>query len=104
MQNELTATELSNEGGRLERMGDLTGALEKYRAAVKLFPASVPRRANYAALLLRLGHWADGLNELHDVLEIDPFNEKIRAAMQVALQQAPPGSVPNWAREAPAPK
>jgi tetratricopeptide (TPR) repeat protein len=95
-QNELNATELNNEGARLERAGSLPGALEKYRAAVKLFPPSVPMRVNYAALLLRLEHWTDGLNELHGALEMDPFNEKIKSALQTALTQAPSGTIPHW--------
>jgi tetratricopeptide (TPR) repeat protein len=103
-QNELNATELNNEGARLERAGSLPGALEKYRAAVKLFPPSVPMRVNYAALLLRLGHWTDGLNELHGALQMDPFNEKIKAALQTALTQAPPGTIPHWEEPAPNPR
>lgn len=100
-QNELNATELNNQGARLERAGDLSGALEKYRAAVKLSPPSVPIRVNYAALLLRLGHWTDGLNELHDALQLDPFNEKIKTALQTALKQAPAGTLPHWSKEPP---
>jgi tetratricopeptide (TPR) repeat protein len=91
-QNDLAARELGYEGTRLEHAGDLSGAVEKYRAAVKLLPASVALRANYAALLLRSGQWTDGLNELHAALQLDPFNEKIKAALQTALKQAPPGT------------
>jgi tetratricopeptide (TPR) repeat protein len=95
-QNEISATELNNEGSALQRAGELPQALEKYRAAVKVFPSSVPMRVNYAALLLRLGHWTEGLNELHGALQMDPFNEKIKAALQTALQQAPAGMIPQW--------
>jgi tetratricopeptide (TPR) repeat protein len=103
-QNELNATELNNEGARLERAGDLPNALEKYRAAVKLFPPSVPMRVNYAALLLRLRRWTDGLNELHGALQMDPFNEKIKAALQTALTQAPAGTIPHWTDDASNPR
>jgi tetratricopeptide (TPR) repeat protein len=95
-QNDLAARELGYEGTRLEQAGDLRGAVERYRAAVKLLPSSVPLRANYAALLLRSGQWTEGLNELHAVLQMDPFNEKIKAALQTALKQAPPGTAPRW--------
>lgn len=95
-QNEMAATDLNNTGARMEKAGDLPGALEKYRAAVKLLPSSVPMRVNYSAALLRLGHWTDGLNELHGALQMDPFNDKIRAALKVALAQAPPQSIPHW--------
>jgi tetratricopeptide (TPR) repeat protein len=101
---ELSATQLNNEGAALERSGDLPRALEKYRAAVKLLPRSVPMRVNYGALLLRLGAWTDGLNELHGALEMDPFNEKIRAALQTALRQAPAATIPHWKENAPNPK
>ena len=98
--NELNATQLNNAGAQLEHAGDLPGALEKYHAAVKLFPPSVPMRVNYAALLLRLGHWTDGLNELHGALQMDPFNDKIKAALQAALRQAPPETIPQWEQAA----
>ena len=95
-ENELTAVKLNNEGARLQSAGDLPGALEKYRAAVKLSPHSVPVRVNYAVALLRLGKWTDGLNELHQCALSDPTNAKIKAALRDALAQAPAGTVPQW--------
>ena len=95
-QNDLIAVQLNNEGARLQSAGDLPGALEKYRAAVKLFPRSVPIRVNYAVAMLRLGEWSDGLNELHESLLMDPSNVKIRAALRDALAQAPAGAASQW--------
>jgi tetratricopeptide (TPR) repeat protein len=97
-QNALAATNLNNEGARLEHAGDLPGALKKYQAAVELAPKNVPMLVNYAVALLRLGKWTDGLNELHAALLMDPSNVKIQEAMKEALAQAPPNTVPDWGR------
>ncbi len=98
-ENEMKAVRLNNEGARLQSAGDLRGALEKYSAAAKLSPKDVPIRVNYAVAMLRLGHWTDGLNELHESLLMDPNNDKIRAALRDALAQAPAGTVPQWKNE-----
>jgi predicted Zn-dependent protease len=90
---------MNNEGAELQKDGNLAGALEKYRAALALNPASVPIRVNFAIALLRLGQWTDGLNELHDALLRDISNPKIRAALKDAIAQAPPATVPHWKEE-----
>jgi tetratricopeptide (TPR) repeat protein len=95
-QNKLRAVQLNNEGAALQKQGNLTAALEKYRDASKLDPNHVGIRVNYAIALLRLGRWTEGLTELHDALLHDPANAQIRAALDDALRQAPPGSVPQW--------
>jgi Flp pilus assembly protein TadD len=98
-QNELAATRANNEGAQLQKHGNLPGALQKYRAALALNPASVPIRVNLAIALLRLGQWTDGLNQLHDSLLRDVSNTKIRTALKDAMAQAPPGTVPHWKEE-----
>jgi Flp pilus assembly protein TadD len=97
--DELTATQVNNEGAQLQKDGNLRGALEKYRAALALNPGSVPIRVNLAIALLRLGQWTDGLNGLHDALLRDTSNAKIRAALKDAVAQAPAGTVPHWKEE-----
>jgi tetratricopeptide (TPR) repeat protein len=97
-QNALAAANLNNEGARLEHSGNLSSALEKYQAAVKLAPKDVPMRVNYAVALLRTGKWTDGLNELHAALLMDPSNAKIQEAMKEALAQAPANTIPAWGR------
>jgi len=96
---DMKAVRLNNEGARLQKAGDLQGAVEKYSAAAKLSPGNVPIRVNYAVAMLRLGKWTDGLNELHESLLMDPNNTKIRAALRDALAQAPAGSAPQWKNE-----
>jgi tetratricopeptide (TPR) repeat protein len=95
-ENEMKAIKLNNEGARLQSAGDLRSALEKYSAAAKLAPHSVPIRVNYAIAMLRLGEWTGGLNELHESLLMDPDNVKIRDALRDALAQAPAGTAPDW--------
>lgn len=95
-QNRLKAVQLNNAGAALQKEGNLAGALEKYRAASILDPKHVGIRVNYAVALLRLGHWTEGLAELHDALIQDPGNAELRTALNDALRQAPPGLIPKW--------
>jgi tetratricopeptide (TPR) repeat protein len=96
MQKAVAAIKLNNEGASLQKGGDLAGALAKYQQASQLDPNHVGIRVNYAVALLRLGHWTDGLNELHEALRRDPGNDQIRLALKDALAQAPPELVPKW--------
>ena len=102
-QNALAAVRLNNEGASLEKSGNLRGALDKYREALKLNPEHNGIRVNYAVALLRLGQWTEGLNVLHDALRRDPGNTKIQAALKDAIAQAPPGTVPKWSQPEAAP-
>jgi tetratricopeptide (TPR) repeat protein len=95
-QNALVAIKINNEGATLQKNGDLRGALEKYREALRLNPDHNGIRVNYAVALLRLGIWTEGLTELHEASVREPNNALIRAALNDALSQAPPGTVPQW--------
>lgn len=97
-QNAMKALKLNNEGAELEKANKLPEALERYHQATALNPAHVGIRVNYAVALLRLGRWTEGLTELHEALERDPNNAQIKAALQDALSQAPPGTVPEALR------
>lgn len=96
MQNAVAAVRLNDEGANLQKEGNLQAALEKYRQASQLYPDHVGIRVNYAVALLRLGHWTDGLKELHEALRRDPGNTQIRLALKDALSQAPPALIPKW--------
>ena len=87
--NSVEAIRLNNEGAALEKSGDLRGALEKYRAALALWPDHTGIRTNLAAALLHLGQWAEGVAELREVLRREPGNEKVRAALNEALAHPP---------------
>jgi tetratricopeptide (TPR) repeat protein len=85
----LTAVQINNQGAELEKAGNLSEALEKYRAALKLDPNHVGVRVNLAIALLRLGHWDEGIKELRDAQRQDPNNADLQRALNDALAQAP---------------
>ena len=90
-QNSLNAIQINNDGAELEKAGNVRAACEKYRQALSLNPDHVGIRVNYAVALLRLGQWAEGLKEMREALRRDPENKTIKAALDDALAQAPPG-------------
>jgi tetratricopeptide (TPR) repeat protein len=98
-QNKLVAVQVNNDGAALEKSGDLPGALIKYRDAARLDPSHVGIRTNYGVALLRLGKWAEGLNELYQALQLDPHNEQLRTTLRDALSQAPETARPSWKDE-----
>jgi protein O-GlcNAc transferase len=87
--NALAAVQLNNQGAELEKAGNLRGALEKYRAALELSPEHVGFRVNFAAALLRLGQWSQGIAELREALRRDPGNSTTKAALDAALLKNP---------------
>ncbi|HVX67307.1 MAG TPA: tetratricopeptide repeat protein [Bryobacteraceae bacterium] len=91
-QNAVRAVELNNAGAALEKGGNLRAALEKYQAALALYPEHIGIRVNVAAALLHLGHWNQGIEELREAVRRDPGNATIRAALDAALAQAPAGT------------
>ena len=64
-----------------------------------LDPSHAGIRANYGVALLRLGKWAEGLNELYQALQLDPHNEQLRTTLKDALSQAPETALPSWKDE-----
>jgi tetratricopeptide (TPR) repeat protein len=88
-QNAFAALRLNNEGAALEKTGDVSGALGKYRRASSLDPNHTGIRLNFGVALLRTGKWGEGLAELREVLRREPGNAKAQAALQDALEQAP---------------
>jgi len=83
----LVASGLNSEGIQLEKLGDVRGALAKYRAALDLDPTGYGFRLNYALALCRLGRWRDGVVELREVLRVDPDNADAAKALYVAVDQ-----------------
>jgi tetratricopeptide (TPR) repeat protein len=86
--NELTSTQANNAGVEREKAGDLTGALENYRDAVKLDPKVTVFRRNMALALCRLGRWDEGITELREVLKEDPDDAQATKALYIALENA----------------
>jgi tetratricopeptide (TPR) repeat protein len=89
-ENALTAVQLNNQGAELEKNGNLSGALEKYRAALDLNPEHVGIRVNVAAALLRLGQRRQGIEELREALRRDPGNTVVKEALDQALAASAP--------------
>jgi tetratricopeptide (TPR) repeat protein len=98
-QNQLIAIQLNNEGVDFQKSGDLKRAVAKYREAANLYPEHQGIRVNYAVALLRLGQWAEGLEELHQAMLREPGNAQIRATLKDALAQAPANAIPKWKQE-----
>jgi predicted Zn-dependent protease len=88
-QNAVAGIELNNQGAGRERAGDLRGALEKYREALRRYPDHVGIRLNLAIALLRLGEWTEGIAELREVVRRDPSHRAAQKALAEALAQAP---------------
>ena len=88
-QNLVAGLELNKQGAEMEKAGNLSGALEKYRAARKLLPDHNGIRVNLAIALLRLGQWKEGLAELREAVRREPDNAVLKAALDDALAQAP---------------
>lgn len=82
-----TASGLNEEGLKLERAGDLNGALEKYQRAIDLDPTGFGFRLNYALALCRTGRWQDGIVELKEVLKEDPDNADAAKALFIAQEE-----------------
>ena len=91
-QNALKAVVVNNEGAALQKAGDLPGALEKYRAALELYPEHIAIRVNLAIALLRTGQWSEGLSQLREAMRRDPSNDLLKRAWDDAASQAPPGT------------
>lgn len=92
-QRALQAVALNNEGARLQKSGDLRGAVEKYRAALQADPGQVRIRVNLAIALLRTGDWSDGLSELKRAIQANSDDVRLRAVWSDAVAQAPPGTL-----------
>jgi tetratricopeptide (TPR) repeat protein len=89
--NELTSTQANNAGVELEKAGNLSGALEKYRDAVRLDPKVTVFRRNMALALCRLGRWDEGIAELREVLKEDPDDAQATKALYIAIENARAG-------------
>lgn len=87
-QNALLATTLGNAGVELEKSGNVTGAIEKYTAALELDPLRSGFRQNLGLALCRLGRWDEGIEELREAIRIHPDNQEATRALYIALERA----------------
>ena len=84
----VSALEMNNKGSELEKGGDVRGALERYHAALELYPDHAGIRTNYAVALLKLGRWEEGIAQMRESLRRDPQNAELKKALDDALEQA----------------
>jgi len=84
----VSALEINNKGSELEKGGDVRGALERYHAALELYPDHAGIRTNYAVALLKLGRWEEGIAQMRESLRRDPQNAELKKALDDALAQA----------------
>lgn len=84
---DLRAGDLNNEGVELEKTGDLGGALEKYRAALKINTLNTVFRRNAGLVLCRLERWEEGVAELKEVVKADPEDVEATRALFIALER-----------------
>ncbi len=87
----LRASELNNEGVRLEEGGEIRAAVGRYREALDLDPLQTVFRRNLGLALCRLGLWDEGLRELREVLELDPDDGDATRAYYIALEMVAAG-------------
>jgi tetratricopeptide (TPR) repeat protein len=83
----LAAVQLNSAGIALEKEGDVKGALEKYRAALDLDPRHEGFQLNHGLALCRLGHWADGITEIREVVREHPENTDASRDLYIAVDQ-----------------
>ena len=87
-QNAMLVTTLGNAGVELEELGDVSGAIEKYTAALELDPLHSVFRQNLGLALCRLGRWDEGIEELREAIRIHPDNQEATRALYIALERA----------------
>jgi len=88
--NSPEAGKLNNEAVELEDRGELRDALEKYRAALELNPLNTTFRRNLGLVLCRLELWQQGVDELQQVLRLDPNDVQATKALYIALEHTSP--------------
>jgi hypothetical protein len=85
--DELDAFVLNQEGMRLFRDGNVTGALEQFRLAREIAPENSNYGYNYGTTLLRVGAAAEAVGELERVVRLDPSRiDAIGSLGQAKLQ------------------
>lgn len=86
-QHMFKASELNNQGIALEGSGRLEEALVRYGSALELDPLNTVFRRNLALALCRAGRWAEGVEELREVLRLDPGDEEAAKALYIAVEK-----------------
>ncbi len=83
----LAALELNNDAVKLQKAGDVRGAIVKYRGALELDPLHPGFHLNYGLALCDAGQWDGCVGEIEESLRLDPGNPKATQALYVALER-----------------
>jgi tetratricopeptide (TPR) repeat protein len=87
-QHVFKGSQLNNEGIELERSGKLEAAVDRYASALEVDPLNTVFRRNLALALCRKGRWQEGIQELREVLRLDPNDEAAAKALYIAQEMA----------------
>jgi tetratricopeptide (TPR) repeat protein len=74
-----------NKGFLLQEAGNLPGAIDQYREAVRLAPDAVEARYNLSTLLLKAGAPAEAVEQLKSAVELVPNDAPMRNNLATAL-------------------
>jgi Flp pilus assembly protein TadD len=83
-----------NLGNALASGGDFAGALEEFRAAVKLRPQDADAEANLGSALAETGNVAEARRHFERALQLNPEHQLARENLR-AIEQGGAGSTSN---------
>ena len=72
----------------LHQAGDIPGAIEQYRAYLKLEPKNVMARSNLGAALSRVGRYEEAIAEYKQALDLDPRNLPVQLNLALAYYKS----------------
>ena len=87
-ENALESARLHGEAIFLEKSGDYTKALQKYRAVLEFDPLNPVPRRNMALVLCRLNRWDEGIGELQAILRHYPDDAETASSPTLVIDQA----------------
>jgi tetratricopeptide (TPR) repeat protein len=83
---EAKATALNSAGLKLEKQGDLAGALNQFDQAAAADATNLIFKRNAALILCRLGRTEEAIRRLRDILDLDPDDAQTLQILSVAKE------------------
>src|SRR5262245_9023409 len=72
----------------MQKAGDYVGAIETYKAALKIDPKRVDALSNLGAAYVHLGQFEDAIAQYTTALAIDPANATVRMNLALAYYKS----------------